>query len=107
MTAQEKAELFWDLAGPLILKGQADKSTMMGFPCLRTEGKFFASIERETNNLIVKVPAERVNELVERGEGKNFSPNGRVFREWVLFDQADESRWSAYLDEALAFVRAS
>ena len=107
MSAQEKADLFWDLAGPMITKGQADKSTMMGFRCLRTQGKFFASIERETNNLIVKVPADRVTALVDSGEGKNFAPNGRVFREWMLFDQADEAKWSAYLDEALAFVQTS
>ena len=42
MTNDEKTALFWELAQPFIDNG-AERSTMMGFPCVRTEaGEFFA-----------------------------------------------------------------
>ena len=104
MSEQEKDKLFWDLAQPMLITGEADKGTMMGFPCLRVQGKFFASLERETNNLIVKLPAERVKAMVSEGTGLSFAPNGRVFREWVMFDKADESQWEALLKDAREFV---
>jgi hypothetical protein len=37
---------------------------MMGYPCLRVNEAFFACIERNTGYLIVKLPAQRVRELV-------------------------------------------
>ena len=104
MNEEEKGELFWNLAEPMLATGQAERGTMMGFACLRSRGQFFASLERGSNNLIVKVPANRVNELVANGQAQNFAPNGRVFREWALVDQVDEARWAALLQEAYAFV---
>jgi hypothetical protein len=50
--------LFWELAKPL-LGGGAEKSTMMGHPCLRINGDFFASMERNTGDLIVNLPPPR------------------------------------------------
>lgn len=104
MNEAEKGELFWNLAEPLLATGRAERGTMMGFACLRSRGQFFASLERGTNNLIVKAPASRVNELVASEQARNFAPNGRVFREWALVDQVDEARWAALLEEAYEFV---
>ena len=102
--ADEKDTLFWDLAEPLLAEGVADKGTMMGFPCLRTDGDFFASLHHQTGDLIVKLPADRVAELVASGEGRPFAPAGRTFREWVSIPEPDEARWRDLLDEARAFV---
>ena len=104
MNAEQKDALFWDLAQPLLLSGVAEKGAMMGFPCLRTKGKFFASLEKDSKDLIVKLPASRVTELVESGAAQPFAPNGRTFKEWALIDQADETLWTEYLEEAQAFV---
>jgi hypothetical protein len=107
MEKEQKNALFWELAEPLLVSGGAEQSTMMGFPCLRIEGKFFASLEKNTNNLIVKLPAQRVSELIDNGQAQPFAPNGRVFREWALIEQLDQDQWAAFLQEAQDFVRGS
>ena len=58
---------------------------MMGFPCLRINGAFYARVKRSTGNLIVKPSADRVTELVASDVGIRFAPNGTAFREWVAF----------------------
>jgi hypothetical protein len=78
--------------------------TMMGLPCLRVGGAFFASCDHRTGDLIVKLPRERVEQLITSGEGKPFAPAGRTFREWVLVDDRDQTRWAELIDEALAYV---
>ena len=70
---------------------------MMGFPCLRLHGRFFASVDRRTQALLVKLPADRVAALVASGEGEPFAPAGRVFREWVAFPRTDRRRWRSLL----------
>jgi hypothetical protein len=103
-TASEREALFWRLAEALYTDPAVTRSTMMGFPCLRANGKFFACLEPATGNLVVKLPAARVVELVASGAGIPFAPNGKVFREWVAFPVPDEAEWSALLVEAKAFV---
>lgn len=104
MTESEKSKLFWSLADSMLASGEVEKGTMMGFPCLRVSGKFFASIERTTDDLIVKLPKDRVTELIASGEASPFAPNGRTFKEWALINEQDEAKWKMYLNEALAFV---
>ena len=103
---EEKKPLFWEVSEPLLSSGVAERGTMMGYPCLRTEGKFFASLEKNTDSLIVKLPAQRVKELIDLGQAHPFAPNGRVFREWALIDDPDPEQWAAFLQEALDFVQA-
>lgn len=96
-------ELFWELAEPLMAEG-AERSTMMGHPCLRIGGEFFASLERGSGDLIVKLPAHRVNEMIEAGTAEPFAPAGRRFKEWALVTDRDEARWEQLLRDAIAFV---
>jgi hypothetical protein len=103
-TARAREELFWRLAETLEADPAVNRSTMMGFPCLRSHGKFFASVDRRTGNLVVKLPTARVNELVTAGVGLPFAPNGKVFREWIAIPIPDDEEWSALLHEARAFV---
>ena len=103
--AAQRGDLFWELAEEMYADPAVTRSTMMGFPCLRTDGRFFASLEKCTNHLIVKLAADRVDALVEEGQGVPFAPNGRVFREWVAFPVADKDEWRALLVEAKTFVQ--
>lgn len=99
-----RTALYQKVTEPLLADPAVQRSTMMGYPCLRVNGEFFASVERSTGHLIVKLPAARVGELVESGAGLPFAPNGRVFREWVTCPVPDEEEWIALLEEAKAFV---
>lgn len=73
---------------------------MMGLPCLRLRGTFFASLDTKTQNLIVKLPASRVAELIDRGDGIVFAPNHRAFREWVAIPVSLSDTWRRLLNEA-------
>jgi hypothetical protein len=100
-------ELFERLADRWALEPAVTKSTMMGFPCLRAGGKFFASVDRAGGNLVVKLSAGRVAAAIAAGEGAAFAPNGRVFREWLAVPASRADRWDAYVRAAHAFVRES
>jgi hypothetical protein len=97
-------DLFWKLADTLLADPAVTRSTMMGYPCLRVNGSFFACVERTTGNLVVKLPAERVNDLVSSGFAISFAPNGRIFREWVALPISQEGKWTGFLDEARTFA---
>jgi hypothetical protein len=96
--------LFWTLADDLLRDPGITRSTMMGYPCLRHNGAFFACVQRGTGHLIVKLPADRVQELVGSGCAQSFAPNGRIFREWAAFTRHHRKQWTALLDEARRFV---
>jgi hypothetical protein len=98
------ADLYWRLSEDLAADPAVARSTMMGYPCLRVEGRFFASLDRRTHHLVVKLPAARVAALVASGEGVSFIPNGRVFREWVAVPAAAADRWRALMVEAKLFA---
>lgn len=100
-------ELFWDLAEALYADEAVTRSTMMGFPCLRVNDAFFASLDHRAHHLIVKLPAERVDEILTSELGLPFAPNGRVFREWVAIPEPDEATWRDLLLEAKTFVRTN
>ena len=97
--------LYRELTEPLLAAGQAEEGTIMGFPCLRTTtGAFLAMAEGGTGDLIVKLPAGRVDELIAEGSGLPFAPAGRRFREWVHVPRRDADLWQALLAEGRAFV---
>jgi uncharacterized protein (TIGR02453 family) len=93
-------ELFWELVEPMYADPAVLRSTMMGLPCVRVHGRFFASLDRRTGALLVKLPAERVAGLIAVGDGEPFAPAGRVFREWVAVPRPDRRRWRSLLVEA-------
>ena len=102
--ASAREQLFWQLAQDLLRAPAITRSTMMGYPCLRANGAFFACVERATGHLIVKLPASRVAALVATGQALPFAPNGRTFREWAAFPVADPGEWRALLAEARKFT---
>ena len=106
-TATPGEERFWELAEPLLAEAGVTRSTMMGFPCLRVGGAFFACCDRRSGDLVVKVAAERVDALIDAGQGQPFAPAGKRFREWVAIPYAKRRTWPGHLDDALAFVTGS
>lgn len=97
-------ELWQSLADELSGHPRVSRSTMMGHPCLRVDGDFFASIDPSTDALVVKLPPARVGELIAAGDGRPFAPAGRTFKEWVAVVGADRERWAALLAESQRFV---
>jgi hypothetical protein len=72
---------------------------------LRTESGKFAGFARG-DDLVVKLPAERVSELLESGEGSVFDAGrGRAMKEWVVLRPRNEGAVERYLLEAREFVR--
>ena len=72
MTAEE---LFWKfLVEPMYADPAVQRSTMMGLPCVRLDGRFFASLDRRTGALLVKLSAERVRQLIDAGHGQPVPP---------------------------------
>lgn len=97
-------ERFWSLAQPLLTRPGVASSTMMGLPCLRVHGHFFASCDRRTGHLLVKLSEARVTQLLDAGHAEPFAPAGRRFRQWAAFPPAMASTWGPLIDEALAFA---
>ena len=77
---------------------------MMGLPCLRWNGAFFASCDRRTGDLLVKLAETRVDELVASDRAQPFAPAGRRFREWAAIPDHRSRSWKRLLDEALEFA---
>ena len=70
---------------------------------LRIRGKVFAIYK--DGELIVKLPRNRVGELIESGEGRPWGPGtGRIMKEWVALPEAASKHWPALATEARTFV---
>jgi len=87
-------------------RGRAGVTEGTGFgsnPGLRVGGKIFAMLVR--GELVVKLPAARVTELVEAGRASAFDAGkGRPMREWASVPVAHAGRWDALVAEAFGFV---
>ena len=92
---------FEELVAPLLAEGGVTRSTMMGLPCLRREGAFFAALDRRTGALLVKLSRARVDELLETGAADPFAPAGRRFRQWAAVPPQRAASWPTLLQEAL------
>ena len=80
-------------------------ATMMGTPCLRYKGEFLGMMFDKEETLIVKLPADRVLELMDKGIGREFNYTGKRFKEWVLIPQSREDEFEAFFREALAYAK--
>ena len=74
-----------------------------GATSLKTGGKIFAMLVH--GRLVVKLPAKRVEALVDGRAGRRFDPgHGRIQREWLDVASDDFETWVALATESEAFV---
>lgn len=83
-----------------------EESTMMGTHCLRYRDEFLTMWFERENALIVKLPAERVNELIDSGLGREFNFTKKRFKQWVLIPEDREKDYEKLVLEALVLARA-
>ena len=70
---------------------------------LRVGGKIFAMIVR--GELVVKLPRDRVDELVDAGVAVRFDAGkGRPMKEWASVGPSASRRWRGFVEEAREFV---
>ena len=71
---------------------------------LKVRGKLFSMVSQD--RLVLKLPADRVDELVAQGEGERFDPrrNGVEMREWLMLDPDSGLDWHELAEEARKFV---
>jgi TfoX/Sxy family transcriptional regulator of competence genes len=72
-------------------------------PGLRFRDRVFAMHVRD--DLVVKLPTGRCEEIASDGGAKPFRIGQRAMREWVAVSLDREFEWDALADEALTFAR--
>jgi len=82
-----------------------EEGRMLRSPGLKTAGKFYSFATAD--DLVVKLPSSRVDELIDTGLGLPCSPRpGRPMKEWVRIPAPDEGPCLSYVLEARTFVAA-
>jgi hypothetical protein len=77
--------------------------TGFGASGLKVGGKLFAMLN--AGELVVKLPRDRVDDLIAAGAGTRFDPgHGRLMKEWVTIDAERGDEWPGLADEARGFV---
>lgn len=75
-----------------------------GSDALKVNGSIFAMVSN--GHLVVKLPRERVAELIANGTGSPFDAGkGRPMKEWLTVTSDDDQIWLNLAEEALEFVR--
>lgn len=77
-----------------------------GSTALKFDGRIFAMLSSK-GRFVVKLPRERVDELVGRGQGQYFEPGrGRLMKEWLAVSGQSIS-WLELAREAYRFASRS
>jgi len=75
-----------------------------GSRALKVNGKIFAMMASK-GQFVVKLPKDRVGELVAAGKGGYFNPgHGRLMKEWIAVE-AGRAAWLGLAREAYHFVK--
>ena len=102
---QTDESLFWELIEEFQLQDpRVEEGTIMNGRCARVAGEFLGLVDYKGSGMVVKLPKERVAELIEQGIGQPFAPATKVFKEWVSVPKRDRRRWRALIAESIAFV---
>jgi hypothetical protein len=71
---------------------------------LKISRKMFTMFSK--GNYIVKLPKERVEELIGSGVGLPYDPgNGKIMKEWVIISENSMDQWIEYASEAKDFAK--
>jgi hypothetical protein len=76
----ETEEQFWVVAAPHRAASDVEQGAMMGSRCLRIAGEFTRTIDTRSGQLIVKLPAGYLLELIDEGTIEPFVPAGRTLQ---------------------------
>jgi hypothetical protein len=102
------AERYEDLVDELVgLPGVTPPQGGAGFgrSAVRFNGKIVAMFVR--GKLVLKLPEERVDDLIAAGHGERFDANkGKPMREWLSLDPGSDEPWLPLATEALSFARS-
>lgn len=105
---QTDETLFWELIEELQLEDpRVEEGTIMGGRCARVSGEFLGLVDYRGSGMVVKLPKDRVAELIDQGVGQPFAPAKKVFKEWVAVPNRDRRLWRALLQESIDFVAPS
>jgi len=88
---------------PRVDSPEVARAKGFGYKGLKVARKLFAFESK--GRLVVKLPKERVDELVSSGKGERFDPgHGRVMKEWLTIDLRGKALWLGVAREALEFA---
>ena len=87
------------------------KEQFLKFPEVQKQGeslkirkKMFAMLNK--GRYIVKLPKERVEKLLNSGNGLPYDPgNGKIMKEWVIIPEDYSDKWIEYASEAKEFAK--
>lgn len=96
-------ELYLKISNKLFLYPEITQNKRNGFGSgLRANGKVFAMLSKD--ELVVKLPPERVSELIALKEGKPYiHGGGKIMRDWLAIESGSEEKWFAFAKEAMDF----
>lgn len=92
-----------ELVDGLDLDVPAEPTSMFGSKGYKVNGRTFVMVVKE--EVVVKLPAPRVESLTDAGVGHRFDPgHGRVMKEWITLTKANPKKTAALIREAYQFV---
>jgi hypothetical protein len=102
----EVERLFDEAAAALCAEDGVERGKIFHSQGVSVGGKFFAFVRGD--EIVAKLPAPRVAELIASGEGQPFDAGkGKPLREWVRLVPADAARCSTLMSEARVFVAST
>jgi hypothetical protein len=103
----EAEQLFGEIVERLAAEPEVQppsRGSGFGASGLKAGGKLFALLSK--GRLVVKLPRQRVDELIGAGTAERFDPgHGRLMKEWATIDPKHDHLWESLAREALQFVR--
>lgn len=104
----QPAERYEDLVDALVGQdGVTPPQGGAGFgrSAIRFNGKIFAMFVR--GKLVLKLPEQRIDDLIAAGHGERFDANKRTpMREWLSLNPGSDQPWLPIAQEALSFARS-
>ncbi len=100
-------KLYGEVVQALLSDPRVMEANMFGMPALKVGGKAFAGLWKK--QLVVKIDASHVQELLKTKAGKQFDPSGmgRPMKEWIAVKESESNakkKWLMLAEEAKAFV---
>jgi hypothetical protein len=84
--------------------GVTQEGRGFGSSSLRVGGSIFALLSSR-KEFVVKLPRQRVEELIAAGDGGRYDPgHGRLMKEWLALRPGSSQDWVSLATEAMEFV---